>query len=212
MFAAGVNYNTATCINKLNDAPITPAVFTVVWDRVNGIVKYYEKYTKLTEQQDSAYILSNFIGSKKRLTFISSDVDTLLYDLQIYDGDIGTALENNFGGTRTEELASFGACYVNAIYDQNFANGGEWLSGAVSTYGGNTSFQITSAANNPDGYVHVRSTTAATSASTAATGYYVGLSNKAIYYESDVEVVSGQVKFGRQSANASPVEIGRAHV
>lgn len=171
--------------NLLNSSIICPAVFNIVWDRVNGIVRFYERANLVTEKQDDKYKLSQFMREEKILYFFPADGFSYLYDLQIYDYDIIGILDSDINGRS-------GASYINPVYDGNLkVLDAEWTASGPGTYGNTAQLPYTY----EDGNVIITSTDAAVAGTTATNrGYYVGTSNIARIYESDIEVVSGTCK------------------
>lgn len=210
LFASGVNYNTADCINKLsNGTIINPAVHTIVWNKATGTIKFYERNNLVSTQQNDTWKLTNFINTTVNcITLYSGDNDILLYDLQVYDGDISELFTYAQGNVKKEEMVTAGASYINTFYDGNLQTyHGQQVNSNVGDYGNGSGFTVVTASNSPDGYKHVKSTSSATTSSYSACGYYVGTTDKAEYWESDVEVVSGEVIFTKHSSNVAPITI-----
>ena len=171
--------------NLFNGTYICPAVFNIMWDRVNGIVRFYERANLVTEKQDDSYKLSQFMRAEKILYFFPADSFSYLYDLQIYDYNIMGILDSDINGRS-------GASYINPVYDGNLkVLDAEWVASEVGTYGNTTQLPYTY----EDGNVIITSTDAAVAGTTTTQrGYYVGTNNIARIYESDIEVVSGTCK------------------
>lgn len=180
------NYNN----NSANK--ICPAVSVVVWDRINGIVKFYDRTTLITTKQDDAYKLTGFVSSNKNIYMFPGDDQSFLYDLQIYNYDIMGIVD-----TYINQLE--GANYIHDCYDGNFRDAlVDWGSGGYSTYGNSTAIPYTY-----DGNTVIMTSTSSCVANSTTTqrGYYVGTTDVARLYESDIEVVSGECKINNRTPN-----------
>lgn len=199
MFARDKNYNTATCINKTSSGTIiNPLVFTLVWDRINGIIKYYERNTLISTQTYDEYKLDYFIAPSKSICFYGGDTGFYLYDVQIFDYDISKLF------FATYENTLYGASMVFTKYANNFGNSTDnWveLNGSYSTYGGSISGTIESTFPG-DGTRVLTSTSNCTTSTYYTCGYYVGNSVQLQRWECDIEVVSGEcaIKVGSASS------------
>jgi len=202
MFARGKNYNTATCINKTSSGTIiNPLVFTLVWDRTNGIIKYYERNTLISTQTYDEYKLDYFIAPSKSICFHGGDTGFYLYDVQIFDYDISKLF------FATYENTLYGASMVFTKYANNFRNSTDnWVerNGNYSTYGG--SFNGTIESTFPgDGTRVLTSTSNCTTSTYHTCGYYVGNSVQLQRWECDIEVVSGECAIRVGSASSSVI-------
>ena len=186
MFCAGKNYNTTTCVNKTSGGTIiNPLVFTIVWDKANGTIKYYERNNLISTQTDDVYKVSSFVGSEKTITIFGGDTGIFLYDMQIFDYDIS---KKDFA---VYERTIYGASYVYAKYDGNLRSAyTNWTTtdGSYSTYGTATGFTTTFPG---DGTAVITSSGSNTYLNR---GYYLGSSSVLQRWEADITVESGSCK------------------
>lgn len=178
--------------NIYNGSKICPAVSVVVWDRINGIVKFYDRSTLITTKQDNAYKLTGFVGTNKYIYMFPGDNPSFLYDLQIYNYDIIGIVD-----TYINQLE--GANYIHECYDGNLKKAlSDWGDGGHSTYGNSTAIPYTY-----DGNTVIMTSTSSCVANSTTTnrGYYVGTTDVARLYESDIEVVSGECKINNCTPN-----------
>ena len=182
------NQAAADSANIYNSTKICPAVSVIVWDRINGIVKFYDRATLITTKQDNAYKLTSFIGENRNIYMFPGDDRSFLYDLQIYNYDIIGIVD-----TYINQLE--GANYIHDCYDGNLKKTFvDWGVTDVGTYGNSTALPYTVT----DGIVTITSTSSCVAGTTKTNrGYYVGTTDKARIYESDIEVVSGECKIVR---------------
>ena len=186
MFCAHKNYNTATCVNRTSGGTIiNPLVFTIIWDKAEGTVRYYERATLISTQTYDEYKISNFVSSDKTISVNGGDTAIYLYDLQIFNDDISKR------GFSLYQNTIYGASYVYAKYDGNInTTAVDWITinGDWSTYGTASGFTCTYPG---DGTCVITS-----SGSTAwlNRGYYLGSSTQIQRWEVDIEVISGECK------------------
>ena len=184
MFFKSVNYNTSTCVNKTSSgAIINPLVFTVIWDRTEGTVRYYERAKLISTQTNDAYKITNFVTANKTISIYGGDTGIYLYDMQIFDYDIS---RRDFA---VYENSIYGAGFVYTGYNNNLnTSASNWITtnGSYSTYGSATGFTTTFPG---DGTAVI---TSSGSTATLSRGYYVGSSTQIQRWEVDIEVVSGE--------------------
>lgn len=194
MTCAGLNYNTATCINRTSGGTIiNPLVFTLVWNKAEGTIRYYERGNLISTQTNDAYKKTNFIASSKKITINGGDTGIYLYDVQIFDYDI---THNYFA---TYENTIFGASYVYAKYNNNLISGqGQWLSQNPSSeaYGASGTYFTSTVSGT---YRIIQSKPNTPSGQSLARGYYTGSTSKKQIWETVFEITSGECQITNSS-------------
>lgn len=189
------NANNEATANQANRTSggvnIRPAVSVIVWDRINGIVRFYDRTTLISEKQNDIYKLDAFVATNNLYMFPGDD-QLFLYDMQIYNYDIMGIVD-----AYINELE--GANYLHNYYDGNLKKTVvDWRSSDLGAYGNNSTMPY----SYDGGVVTITSTDSCVSGTTVTQrGYYVGSSNIARIYESDIEVVSGECRINNRTPN-----------
>lgn len=190
--------STSSWLNKYESETIYPDVFTIVIDRVRGIVKFYDKTTLISTLTDDGYKTGAFIDATKGIIAITGgDYATKFYDISVYDYDI-SKLYTRDQLIRFEQNVD-GAFSQPVTYSGNFALSDGTYQTHIDGYGSGSGWTVT---NNGATRTYSNSTTT----TRLAAGYYmcpIELSAKSKRWEVDIEIESGVVAFSTMNDSGS---------
>lgn len=208
LFVNNYNYGqSAYAINKLNGTKVCPDVYTVVIDRINGVVKYYAGNQYGTTFTADAFKSNYFIPTgRKYISIDSGDVGARFYDVQIYDCDV-TDFYNN-GNVQNYNQDSSGAQALLGIFQGAYQQPATYTDAKPASYTGQT---VGSWTYSWSGNTKIMTYTGTiTSGNHAAGGYYIGGTDDihAYHYKTYITVTGGNIKIYNSTGNASNRVLG----
>ena len=198
-FDSKLHYNSylygqsAGAINKLNGTIVCPDVYTVVADRINGVVKYYAGNTLCNTLTNDALKSNYFIPTnQKYITLGGGDVGAKFYDIQIYDCDVSDFYINST--VANYNIDTSGAQKLLGMFHGAYQQPATYTDAKPSSYTGQT---VGSWAYSWSGNTKIMTYTGTiTSGNHVAGGYYIGGTDDvhAYHYKTYITVTGGNIK------------------
>lgn len=205
-----VDYGSSSSwLNKYNSYTIYPDIFTITIDRINGIVKFYDKTTLINTLQNDSYKTSSFVNSSGIIKIHSGDYNVRFYDISVYDDDISKLFDLNADVKAFEQNVD-GAYLQPPIFDQNFKLYNGSFVTFTNSYGSETGWTVSN-----NGATRTYSNSSNTN--TLYCGYYTAKiasedSNKPLQrarqFEVDLQVTSGVVNIVSRNATLILIDSG----
>lgn len=200
--ANGVDYS----LNKPNsNTSPTPDVWLVTWDRINGVVKFYNRTTLVNTLTSDSYKKTQFVNSSGLLTILGGDNNTRIYDIRLFDFDISHLFNNSDVKLEIDYLDGTGVLPSQFLSNYTVANSDSSFNTEVNSFqGGGYGATCTYTLDGDNYHIVVKDTTT-TSQACGGKPYYLGRSNRAQLEKLEFEVVSGVIRTSIDPNNASTV-------
>lgn len=200
--ANGVDYS----LNKPNSnmAP-TPDVWIVTWDRINGVVKFYNRTTLVNTLTSDSYKKTQFVNSSGVLTILGGDNNTRIYDIRLFDFDISHLFNNSDVKLEIDYLDGTGILPSQFLSNYTVANSDSSFNTEVNSFQGGGYSATCTYTLDGDNYHIVVKDGVSTSQACGGKPYHLGRANRAQLEKLEFEVVSGVIRTSIDPNNASTV-------
>ena len=186
--ANGISYT----LNQSGSNYPTPDVWIVTWDRVNGIVRFYDHTTLVNTLSGDSYKKDRFVNDEGKIAILGGDNNTRIYDIRLFDYDISYLFGNSDISSEINNLC--GAGILPSQFLNNYNNSdGLFITETNNFQGGGYSATCTYSLDGDDYHIVVKDGVSTTQAC-GGKPYYIGVDNRAQIEKLDFQVVNGVIK------------------
>lgn len=187
--ANGISYT----LNQSGSNYPTPDVWIVTWDRVNGIVRFYDHTTLVNTLSGDSYKKDRFVNAEGKIAILGGNNNTRIYDIRLFDYDISYLFGNSDISSEINNLCGAGILPSQFLGNYESANNDSTYIDFVNNFQGGGYNTCTYTLDGDDYHIVVKDTTT-TSQVCGGKPYYLGMPNKAQLEKIEFEVVSGVIK------------------
>ena len=169
----------------------TPDVWIVIWDRVNGIVSFYDHTTLVNTLSGDSYKKERFVNDEGKIAIMGGNNNTRIYDIRLFDYDISYLFGNSDISSEINNLCGAGILPSQFLNNYNHSDGS--FITETNNFGGGGCATCTYSLNGDDYHIVVKDGVSTTQIC-GGKPYYLGMSGKAQLERIEFEVVSGVIK------------------
>lgn len=179
-------------LNQMGSNYPTPDVWIVTWDRVNGIVRFYDHTTLVNTLSGDNYKKERFVNDEGKIVILGGNNNTRIYDIRLFDYDISYLFGYSDISNEIKNLEGAGILPSQFLNNYNDSDG-LFMTITNSFGGGGYNNTCTYTLDGDDYHIVVKDTTT-TSQLCGGKPYYLGVSDRAQLEKLEFEVVSGVIK------------------
>lgn len=170
----------------------TPDVWIVTWDRINGIVNFYDHTTLVNTLSGDSYKKERFVNDEGKIAIMGGDNNTRIYDIRLFDYDISYLFGNSDISSEINNLC--GAGILPSQFLNNYNNSdGLFITETNNFQGRGYNATCTYSLDGDDFHIVVKDGVSTTQIC-GGKPYYLGVPYKAQLEKIEFEVVSGVIK------------------
>ena len=197
--ANGISYT----LNQSGNNYPTPDVWIVTWDRINGIVKFYDHTTLVNTLSGDSYKKDRFVNDNGLLAILGGDNNTRIYDIRLFDYDISYVMNNADISVEIKNLDGAGILTSQFLGNYKRANNDASFFSQTNNFGGGGYSATCTYSLDGDDYHIVVKDGVTTSQVCGGRPYYIGVDNRAQLEILEFEVVSGVIKTSYDGHNTT---------
>lgn len=186
--ANGVSYT----LNQTGSNQPTPDVWIVTWDRINGIVKFYDHTTLVNTLSGDNYKKDRFVNDNGLMCLRGGDNNVRIYDIRLFDYDISYLFGYSDISNEIKNLEGAGILPSQFLNNYNHSNG-LFMTETNNFQGGGYSATCTYSLDGDDYHIVVKDNVTSTQ-ECGGKPYYLGIADRAQLEKLEFEVVSGVIK------------------
>lgn len=180
-------------LNKSGSNTPTPDVWIVTWDRINGVVRFYDHTTLVNTLEGDSYKKDRFVNDDGIMALRGGDNNARIYDIRLFDFDLSYLFGYSDVSNEINYLCGAGILPSQFLDNYKTANADNSFFEEVNGFAGGGYNTCTYSLDGDDYHIIVKDSTT-TSQTCGGKPYYIGRGNRAQIAKLNIEVVSGVIK------------------
>lgn len=181
-------------LNESGSNRPTPDVWIVTWDRINGVVRFYDHTTLVNTLEGDSYKKDRFVNDNGVIAMRGGDNNARIYDIRLFDFDLSYLFAYSDVGNEINYLCGAGILPSQFLDNYKKANSDSSFFSEINAFlGGGYDATCTYTLDGDDYHIIVKDGTT-TSQICGGKPFYTGWVNRAQITKLDIEVVSGIIK------------------